>query len=506
MHIVHISSELSPIAKVGGLGDVIHGLSKEFIRLGHTVQIIIPKYDCIDYNLLKNLKVHYRDLWSYEGPYSYNNTIWSAEVDGLSVLLIEAHHPSYFFNRGTIYGCHDDIERFLYFSRAVMEYLFKSGTMPDIIHVHDWPTAIVPTLLQDMYIPLGINPCKTVLTLHNMEHQGHCSPRNLTQIGLRGEDYLSPNKLQDPINPLLINLLKGGIEYATAITTVSPSYEKEIQTEKGSHGLFQVLSKHSKKITGILNGIDEEFWNPEKDPYLKEKFPAHPPLTSEKWKLIQKGKNQNKEHLRSLLGLENNSSPLIACITRLVHQKSPLLIESAFRHILDSGAQCIVLGSAYSEEIKELFSSLQSEYKSSFQGRVLLDYNEALSHLIYAGSDALMIPSLFEPCGLTQMIALRYGSIPIVRKTGGLADTIFDIETGSCPKKERNGFVFNDPDKDQLNQTIDRVLTLWKDDPKKWQDLMKQGMTKDFSWKASALEYLKMYKETSLDGFTETII
>ncbi len=495
MHIVHISSELSPIAKVGGLGDVIHGLSKEFMRQGHTVQIIIPKYDCIEYNLLKNLKVHYRDLWSYEGPYLYNNTIWSADVDGLSILLVEPHHPNYFFSRGNIYGCHDDIDRFLYFSRAVMEYLFKSGTMPDIIHVHDWPTAVIPTLLQDMYIPLGINPCKTILTLHNLEHQGHCAPKNLTQIGLRGEDYLSPNKFQDPANLFSINLLKGGIEYATAITTVSPSYEKEIQTEPGSHGLHLVLSKHSKKIKGILNGIDEDFWNPEKDSHLQEPFPAHLPLTSERWKLTQAGKAQNKKHLRALLGLEDNASPLVACITRLVHQKSPLLIESAFRHILDAGAQCIILGSAYSEEIKTLFLDLQSEYKKSIQGRVILDYNEALSHLIYAGSDMLIIPSLFEPCGLTQLISLRYGSIPIVRKTGGLGDTIFDIETSSHPKKDRNGFVFNEPSKEALNLAIDRALALWKEDPKKWQDLMKQGMTKDFSWKSSAQAYLKLYQE-----------
>lgn len=493
MHIVHIASELTPIAKVGGLGDVVYGLSKELIKQGATVQIILPKYDSIHYNLLKNLKVYYRDLWSYEGPYRYNNTIWSAEVEGLSVLLIEPHHPKYFFGRGTIYGCEDDMDRFLYFARAAMEFLFKSESRPDIIHLHDWQAAVCSVLYKDMYLDLGFHVTRFVFTIHNLEYQGKCSPRNLTQIGLRGEDYLLASRLQDPLESHLINLLKGGILYADAVTTVSPTYKKEILTEEEGKGLHSVLLQKETKITGILNGIDEDFWNPEIDGYLAHKFPAHPPFTKEKWSSIEEGKAANKERLRSLLGLEKTKAPLVACITRLVPQKGPVLIAHAFSHIIAKGAQCVILGSAYTEDIRELFAFLKST--CSGQGAIILDYNEELSHVIYAGSDMLMVPSLFEPCGLTQMIAFRYGSVPIVRKTGGLRDTVFDIDNDSCPIAERNGFVFKKPEKKEFCETIDRALQCFEKDPKGWNELMKQGMKQDFSWKKAAKEYLSLYEK-----------
>src|SRR5690349_13518310 len=201
MHIVHIASELAPIAKVGGLGDVIHGLSKELQSAGHTVEILLPKYDCLHYEGLKDLKVAFRELWVLEGTHRYNNTIWSARIDGLNVILIEPHHPQYYFTRGMIYGCHDDIDRFIYFSKVAMEYLFKAGKAPDVIHVHDWPTALAAVLFKDVYQPLGYQGKGTVLTLHNMEHQGKCQPFNLSKIGLPGESYLAPDKMQDPHFP-----------------------------------------------------------------------------------------------------------------------------------------------------------------------------------------------------------------------------------------------------------------------------------------------------------------
>lgn len=488
MHIVHISSELAPIAKVGGLGDVVYGLSKELARLGHHVHVILPKYDCIDYSKLQNLRVFYRDLWSYEGPYRYHNTVWSAQVENLSVFLIEPHHPNYFFSRGVLYGCPDDIDRFLYFSRAAMEFLFKSGLQLDVIHVHDWPTAIIPLLQKDMYQSLGWNPSKTVLTLHNLEHQGHCSPKNLSQTGLRGDSYLTPAALQDPNSPLLLNLLKGGIVYADALTTVSPSYEREIKTKGGGHGLEEILKQHQKKLTGILNGIDEDFWNPDKDPFLQANYHAHPPFSSQKWEQVIEKKAENKLRLREQLGLEMSNAPLVACVTRLVPQKGPLLIAHAFRHILSAGAQCVILGSLFSDEMRELFSFLKAEYLSSSQGALLFDYNEPLAHMIYAAADILLVPSLFEPCGLSQMIALRYGCVPIVRKTGGLGDTIFE---------GKNGFIFQEMNKEEFNQTIDRAIALYKQDKIAWQKLMQKGMSKDYSWHSAAKDYLQVYQESN---------
>lgn len=494
MHIIHISSELAPIAKAGGLGDVVYGLAKELGRQGHTVQILIPKYDCIHYGLLKNLKIHYQDLWSYDGPYRYHNTIWSAEVDGLSILLLEPHHPEFFFNRGTIYGEGDDARRFLYFSRAAIEFLYKSGTCPDVLHVHDWPVAILPALQEEMYLPLGFKRAKTILTLHNLEHQGKCSPDTLSQIGLRAEDFLVPTKLQDPKEPTLINLLKGGIVYADHITTVSPSYEKEIKEEPGGHGLASTLLKYEQKLQGILNGIDEDFWNPETDPHLFKPFLAHPPFSKEAWEQVLNAKAHDKKAVKDLLGLTESPAPLVACITRLVPQKAPLLILQAFRHLIASGAQCVILGSTYSQELEEMFQELQEEAALTAEGAVILKYDEALSHRLYAGADMLMVPSLFEPCGLTQLIALRYGTLPIARRTGGLQDTVVDVDDASLAWQQRNGFLFDEAEINSFTQSLDRALALFRKKPKKWQELMQHGMSSDFSWKAAAQEYLRLYR------------
>ncbi|MGE5196867.1 MAG: glycogen synthase, partial [Anaerolineae bacterium] len=268
MHIIHITSELAPIAKVGGLADVIYGLSKESVKCGHKVDILLPKYDCLHYDMLKHLKVEFRELISFEGPARYYNTIWSAELENLRLLLLEPHHPNYYFNRGCIYGCQDDIDRFAYFSRTSLEYIFKSGAQPDIIHIHDWPTALIAPLYKDLYANLGWKVGGILLTIHNLEHQGKCAAFNLTRVGLRGENYATPDKMEDPYSPGILNLLKGGIVYADWITTVSPTYEKEIKTPSGGCGLHATLIKAQHKLKGILNGIDEHFWNPQSDPHL----------------------------------------------------------------------------------------------------------------------------------------------------------------------------------------------------------------------------------------------
>src|SRR5579862_1113106 len=384
MYIVHIATEFAPIAKVGGLGDVLHGLSKELVKQGHDIEVILPKYDCLLFNELKHLKVEFRELWCSDGTHRFNNTIWSALVDGIKIILIEPHHPQYYFSRGIIYGCHDDIDRFVYFSRASMEYLFKSGKAPDAIHVHDWPTALVPVLYRNMYLPLGFGGKGTVLTVHNMEHQGKCQPFNLSHIGLRGEAYLHPEKMQDPHSPSLLNLLKGGIVYADHITTVSPTYEKEIQTLQGSFGLSETLIKYHTKLTGILNGIDENFWNPGKDPHLIQTYNTHGIQVEEQLDKVLRAKKENKRQLRMHLNLKEENKPLIASITRLVPQKSPHLIKHALLHTLEQEGQFVLLGSAANAAIFQEFELLKQKMSTSDQARILIDKDEALSHLIFA--------------------------------------------------------------------------------------------------------------------------
>jgi len=492
MRIVHISSELSPIAKVGGLGDVVYGLSQEFVRLGHSVEIILPKYDVIDYLRLSNLHVASRELWCEEGGARYNNTFWKAEMGKLSLLFLESHHPSYYFSRGSIYGCHDDIDRFTYLCKAALVYLFKEGNPPpDVIHVHDWPTASCAFLYKELYSLPKPSP-KIVLTIHNLHHQGKCSPDHLARLGLSRKLL---EKLQDPYAPDHINLLKGGIEYADAVTTVSPNYMQEILTPEGGCGLHTTLLKRKNSLYGILNGIDEHFWNPEKDPHLIAHYPTQGITTLQQLEATLKGKKENKKHIRAHFGLSDSKSPLVACVTRLVPQKGPELIQHALLRVLEKGGQFVLLGSAHPSPTRDLFEKLKTSLSAHKHLAISLDNDEALAHLIFAAADIFVIPSLFEPCGLTQMIALRYGTVPVARMTGGLVDTVFDIDTSKLPQEKRNGFTFDFPDHAGINWALDRALEYWIKTPEKWKQLMLQGMAYDFSWKHAAPEYLKIYTE-----------
>lgn len=478
MHIVHVASEFAPIAKVGGLGDVLHGLSNELVRLGHSVKVILPKYDCLHIEKLKNLRVAFRNTH----PYHY--TIWSAECDGVEILLIEPHAPQDYFNRGVIYGCHDDVDRFIYFSRVAMEYVQKGGAKVDIVHAHDWPTALTLVLCKDV---------RSVLTIHSIEHQGKCQPFNLTRVGLKAETYLHPEKMQDPYTPTLLNLLKGGIVYADHVTTVSPTYQKEVQTVEGGFGLQDTLIQYSHKFTGILNGIDEAYWNPEKDPHLVKQYQTHPIQTDAQLDAVLNAKRENKRQLRAHCHLKQTNSPLVASVTRLATQKAPHLIHHALLRTLEKGGQFLLLGSGGSPLVIYEFETLALKLTTHTDARILLDKDEALAHRIFASADMFIIPSLFEPCGLTQLISLRYGTVPIARRTGGLADTVFDVDTATQPLQERNGFTFDFADAAGVNWGIDRAIACFQNDQKKWRSLLLNGMRQDYSWSHAAKDYVNIY-------------
>jgi starch synthase len=475
MRIVHIASEFAPIAKAGGLGEVLLGLPKELDRAGHKVDVIIPKYDFINPANLPHLKIQLADFKCLE----YSNTMWTAAPENFHLHLLEARHPAGYFHRGKIYGCEDDIARFLYFSRAALEYLLIKNESIDVLHLHDWHVAFCAPLVKDLFKGL----CKTVvLSLHNVEYQGKCATYDLDAIGINGSNYLTKEKLQDndPKYPNTINLLKGGIVYADAIIPVSSSYAKEILTPAFGFGLDTTLRKNEKKITGIVNGIDTQIWNPAKDPYLK---------TSYEIASSTKGKEANRKNFP----LDHTKSPWVGAVTRLVPQKGPELLEEALKQTLSLGGCFLLLGSSPMEKIQNHFNKLKEKYKNN--NRVLLhfDYDESLAHLIYAALDFLLVPSHFEPCGLTQLIAMRYGTVPIVRKTGGLQDTVFDCEDGQIPYARRNGFVFKEPTKASLNQTLQRAFNLFHKESATFNTLVKRGMESDFSWKKPAQEYLKIY-------------
>lgn len=490
MYIVHIASELTPVAKVGGLADVIQGLSRELSRLGHHVEVILPKYDCMHPEHLKNLKIESK-VASFDGPFPIENTIWSARVDGINVILIEPHHTERFFNRGKIYGCSDDIDRFGYFSRAAMEYLFKAGKEPDVLHAHDWPTALIPILYKDMYTHLGFHVGGVIVTIHNMQHQGRCLPHHLSRTGLKGEHYLAFDKMQDPQEPQDVNLLKGAIVYADKVTTVSPTYEKEILTSEGAFGLHHTLQDHRKKLKGILNGIDVQYWDPKTDPHLSKAY--H--MEGKNSDAVVACKKENKKKLRAQLGLEESDAPLVATIARLVPQKSPDLIKKALFFSLEKEAQFVLLGNSPIPAIHNEFDALQAELKSNKNASIQMDKDEALAHQIYASADMFIIPSAFEPCGLTQLIALRYGTVPIARMTGGLCDTVFDIDTSKKPQKQRNGFTFEGANPEEMTAALGRAIDCYREAPEKWHTLITNGMRQDVSWKLPAKEYLSIYQD-----------
>lgn len=484
MRIVHIAAEFAPIAKAGGLGEVVLGLSRELTKKGLDVEVILPKYDILDLNQLQNLQIEVPNFKCLE----HQNAIWSARFEECHLKLLESRHPAGHFHRGKIYGCDDDTPRFIYFSRAALEYLALDKRPIDILHLHDWHVSLCAPMVKNLLTQLPVKAI--VLSIHNIEYQGKCATHDLDQIGLKGDFYLAPHMLQDdnPKYPKSINLLKGGIVFSDAIVPVSPSYATEILTKEYGFGLDSTLSKLKPKIHGILNGIDTKFWNPDHDTNISATYDTHS---------LTKG----KERARLEFKLDPTKRPWIGSITRLVPQKGPELIEEAIATTVKLGGSFILLGSSPIPTIQAHFNDLQKKYANHPQVLLNYEYNEKLAHQIYAALDFLLVPSHFEPCGLTQMIAMLYGTVPIVRSTGGLKDTVFDVDDSSIPAKTRNGFCFQEATKEALNKTLERAVQLFNTDPATFQSIQKRGMILNFSWKNPTLEYLKLYRTLLKSAF-----
>jgi starch synthase len=483
MFIVMVSPECAPAAKVGGLGDVVHGLSKELSIRGHSVEIVLPKYDCLRYDRIWGLTKSYSDLWV---PY-YNQwvhcDVYFGFVDGLKCFFIEPHSPQNFFNRGALYGHADDGERFAFFSRAAMEFLFKANKRPEILHCHDWQTALVPVLLYEMYQQLGMSRTRVCYTLHNVGHQGIHGEHILRQVGLNPAWLMTRERLLDDQRPGAVNLMKGGIVYANFVTTVSPRYAHEIRHTPLGMGLQRILGEHHQKLGGILNGLDYGVWNPEIDPHIARRYT---PAT-----LLDK--YANKEALRERLWLRHAFNPLIAFVGRLDHQKGVELIFHAVPYCLDRGCQFVLLGSSPDGQIGAAFWNLKRRFNDHPDCHLEIGYNEELAHLIYAGSDLILSPSQYEPCGLTQLIGLKYGTVPVVRNTGGLADTVVDADYAPRPHNERTGYVFSDGNWPGLESALRRAIGLWQHYPQYFRELMVNGMRCDYSWNWPGQNYLNIY-------------
>ncbi|MEJ2695212.1 MAG: glycogen synthase, partial [Candidatus Sulfobium sp.] len=359
------------------------------------------------------------------------------------------------------------------------------GKHPDIIHCHDWQTGLVPVLLYDIYKYLGMTHPRVCYTLHNLKHQGVTGEFILRAAGLNRQDYyFNQDRLQDNFNRSAINLMKAGIVYSNFVTTVSPTYAGEIQQTGLSYGLGHTLHVHGNKFGGILNGVDYDVWNPEIDRYIPYRYGID----------NVEAKYGNKEALRDRLWLRREYKPIISYVGRLDHQKGVDLIRHGLFYALGNGSQFVLLGSSPDPGINNYFWHLKHQLNDNPDCHIELTFNEELSHLVYAGSDMIIVPSLFEPCGLTQMIALRYGTVPIVRDTGGLRDTVFDADYGQRPYHERNGYVFRDFNYQGLESALHRAIGMWYMYPRYFRELMTNGMRYDFSWNHPAGHYLNIYE------------
>jgi starch synthase len=484
MFVVMITPELAPVAKVGGLGDVTFGLARELELRGNAVEIILPKYDCMRYHHIFGLTKAYEHLqvpW-FNGV--IDTTVWFGFVHGRKCYFIDPHSQDRFFNRGVYYGQHDDLMRFAFFCRAAMEFMLKTGKHPEIIHCHDWQTALVPVLLWEMYQHLGMRHPRVCFTIHNFKHQGWASEHMLRATGLnRPEHFYSYDRMRDNHNPRELNLMKGGIVYSNFVTTVSPRHAWEAKDGGQAFGLEPTLHTHHQKYGGVLNGLDYDMFNPGKDPHIPSHYNA---------KKIQK-KYDNKRALRQRLWLADNEKPIVAFIGRLDPQKGPELVRHAIFHALNNRAQFVLLGESPDKAINDHFWGLKRHLNDSPDCHLEIGYSDELAHLIYAGADMMVVPSRFEPCGLTQLISLRYGTVPIVRSVGGLADTVFDKDHSNLPLHARNGYVFHGADNAGIESALNRALSCYYQFPEHFRHLMVNGMKCDYSWNHPGQHYMNIY-------------
>jgi len=484
MKIAFASSEVVPFAKTGGLADVAGALPKELAKLGNEVKVFMPKYYSINEHeyghqydsLIGELKVSV-------GGYEHSVHVFYGKLPNSDVDIYFVHYPKFFHRKKIYTEDWDEDERFILFSKTVIQIMQKLGWAPDVVHVNDWQTGLLPVLLKEQYGWDNLfKKTKTIFTIHNIGYQGRFSLEAYRRAELPG--YLFEN------NGILAhegdaNFLKAGIIYADIVTTVSETYAKELLTFEMSAGMDSYLWKRYNDFYGIVNGVDYKIWNPEIDERLLFHYTVED-LT---------GKLKNKKVLLNKFEIKfDEHIPVIGIISRLVSQKGFDIIADALTELLSLNVQLIVLGSG-EDKYEEMFKTT-AHYHPHKVG-VYTGYNEDLAHLIEAGSDIFLMPSHYEPCGLNQIYSLKYGTVPVVRKTGGLADTVQDWnEYNEYGQDIGNGFSFFEYSAKALLQAVERAI---KDFHNKsvWKKIQRNGMMKDYSWKHSAEKYIKIYKKKS---------
>ena len=476
--VAFIGSECHPFVKTGGLGDVMYALPRELARLNCDVRVILPRYACIPQE--------YQDKMVYRGEFymDLGNTGRNYYVGIMEYIWDDVVYDfidnEEFFSWGNPYtNLVDDIPKFCFFAKAALAALNYMNWIPDVVHCHDWQAALVPVYLRTLFHDTPVGRAKSVLTIHNLRFQGVYNiptikywsglPDGVFNMGALQQDYVEAN------------MLKGGIAYADRVTTVSGTYAQEIQTPEYGERLEDHLRYHNWKLRGIVNGIDYGMWDPETDPALAENYGLGNVLEH---------KMANKRALQRELGLEEDESKfVIGLISRLTNQKGLDLVSSIIPQVLDGNTQVVVLGTGDSQ-YEDTFRYYEATYHGTFSA--CIQYDEARAHRIYAGADAVLVPSRFEPCGLTQLNAMHYGTLPIVRETGGLKDTVqpYNDFTG-----DGNGFTFDRYDAGLLLDAINRAKTVYFTNRYHWDEVVQRDMAKDVSWTNSARQYKNLYLE-----------
>jgi len=476
MKVLFAASEATPFAKTGGLADVAGSLPQALASLGHDVRLVMPRYRSVDHRRfgLREAATFFVPLgnWKercdvFEGKLGKNVTTYFIEKD-------------VYFDRPELYRAAqadypDNAERFTYFSRSVVELCRALGFKPDIIHGNDWQTGLVPFFLRTSYRDDAFfKKTKTLFTVHNLGYQGTFWHWDMRYLGV-GWEHFTPEGIEFWGK---VSFLKAGLVYSDILSTVSRTYSREIQTPEYGHGLEGVLAKRSADLYGIVNGIDYDEWDPARDSSLPARYNAARPG----------GKSACKKALVRDLGLAYDNRPLVGMVTRLVDQKGLDIVAEALPELLSLGIRLVILGTGEAE-YHRILTGAAARYRNRM--RVLLRYDDELAKKIYAGCDLFLMPSRYEPCGLGQLIALRYGTVPVVRKTGGLADTVEDYNSRTG---RGTGFVFEEYSATALAECLGRALAVYENE-KKWRALVQAGMRQDFSWKHSAEEYVKLYRK-----------
>ena len=473
MKVFIVASECVPFIKTGGLADVVGALPAAEKKLGAEVSVMIPKYSRIPEHFRLEMQ-HVSDFYITMGWRSQYVGVDMLERDGVKYYFLD---NEYYFKQDYVYSEGDfETERFCWFCRAVLETMLRLDLVPDVIHLNDWQTGMIAMLLNEQYrcVP-AFRDVKTVYTIHNLRYQGLMNPLFVNDILSLGQYALSKIEYY-----CFVNAMKAGIFYADAVSTVSPSYANEIRTPAYGETLDGLLSARGDGVTGILNGIDRNVYNPWTDKALACRFSKNAPH----------GKEKCKAALQKELGLSvDANAPVAAVISRLTNQKGLDLIDMVVPGLLDLGVQLVILGMG-DRWLEERFGGLaNSDYG---RGRIAFrcEMNEPLAHRIYAGADLFLMPSAFEPCGLSQMISLRYGTIPVVRETGGLADSVIPYNKYT---DEGDGFSFRNYSATELYNAVRDAVELYRNDRPAWQRMIARAMSAELGWDESAKQYLAMY-------------